>query len=269
MTDNKETKFMSTKGKSSIVMGVLSCIALAIATAVLFGCSPKKVPVCEGKPTTKTLVAMTSESDLATAKAYALPVSQQIIDQAVLACSRLEVGVADGHSEDLVLHSVELKPDHATAFNPKPARKKMAAAAKAFVAQYLIEPLSHIKATPTSPFLGVAAKVVAEHHAHDVTGGTLLLLGDTVDVESAPSGALVDFRNEVVPEARLREFVPLLKGGPECVLIAGEAVESGLPASRLRNARTMLARTLGAAGSRFAAVTSPDVPAACPQESAR
>ena len=256
---------MSSITRSPAAILAAGPVAVLVSLA-LAACGGKQVAVCEGRPATLQEVAMTSTSDIETAKALAGPISDQLIAEAVRTCGTLQVGIADAHPETLVLHSVKLVPAQLEAYNPKVLRDDMTAEAKKFVRQHLLDPLARIKkGTPTSPFLGVSAKVAQESKVRGITGSKLIIVGDTVAVENTPSGRRIDMRGASVSAAALREFVPLLKGGPSCVMIIGEAIGSKLPAERIRAAGAMLKRTYNQAGVQFAASSSPDLPASCPK----
>lgn len=210
---------------------------------------------------------MTSTSDIMTAKAMAGPISEQLIAEAVRTCGMVQVGIAGAHPEALVLYSMKLVPEKEKAYNPKPLRADMTTAAREFVRDKFLSPLARIKkGEPTSPFLGVGAKVAHESRERGITDAKLIIVGDAVAVERAPSGRLIDMRGKSVSAAVLREFVPLLKGGPTCVMIIGEGIESKLLAERIRAARAMLKRTFKEAGVGFASSSSPDLPERCPEE---
>ena len=239
----------------------------ALLTLALAACRGKEVAVCEGRPAVVQEVVMTSTSDIKTAKALARPVSEQLIAEAVRTCGTLQVGIASAHPETLVLHTKELVPAMKKAYNPRLLREDMTKEATEFVRDNLLTPLARMATgEPTSPFLGVGAKVAHESHEHGLAGGKLIIVGDAVAVEKAPSGQRIDMREARVSDSALREFEPKLRGGPSCVMIIGEAIGSKLPAARIQSARAMLKGTFNRAGVLFAASSSPDVPASCPKD---
>lgn len=237
-----------------------------IPTLLLAACGTEQVAVCEGRPAVLQEVAMTSTSDIDTAKALAGPVSEQLIKEAVMTCGTLQVAIASARPETLELHSITLVPEKPKAHNPKLLRESMTKTARAFVRKHLLSPLEQIRSgEPTSPFLGVSAKVAHESRERGIAGSRLIIVGDAIAVEVSPSGYLIDMRSRSVSAAALREFVPELEGGPSCVMIIGVARGSNLPAQRIRAARAMLKATFKQAGVLFAASSSPDLPATCPE----
>lgn len=245
------------------IAAVVATGVITAAVAGLMACGGEMRPVCEGEPARYVVVPMTSKSDLAASQRLNGPVTEQVIERVVRTCGSISVAVAGPRSEaQVVLRTMPAVPDHTEAYNPKPVRRKMTKRIDAFVRKHLTSPLSRTFPTATSPFFGVASKVAAELSVRGLTDTTLVLIGDGIVVESAPSGALIDFRRADVPPALLREFRPLLKG-LDCVMLVGLGAGSNLPSQRVRAAGTMLKRTFESAGATFVATSSPELPDDC------
>jgi hypothetical protein len=248
--------------------GIVAVLALLIG---LIGCGGDTTQaVCQGPATTYELAGMTSTSDYKVTKRNAKTVSDQIIERAVRSCGTIAVGIANPHSEALVMSFVKLTPKKAETFNPRLERRKMTATAEAFVAAHFLNPLAALKkGHRTSPFLNVAAKLSQENRDRGIKNAQATVLGDTVAVELSPSGRTIDMRRRSVDTRALNEFVPLLKGGIGCAMFIGEAVDSRLPAARIRAARGMLERTFHKADIGFLASSSTQLPESCPTRNAR
>jgi len=244
----------------------VATLAVAIASAVLAaGCGPSTEAVCQGPRESLVVVAFTSTSDLATSRATGGRVVKQVAGRVARSCGDLWVGVVDNLPESaLVLHRIQLRSKQKTVPNRHPFVLRLEHRGIGFAKVNLLDPLAHAAPTSGSPFLGAAAKVGQELAAHNAGPVTLVIIGDGIVVEQAPSGTMVDFRNEGVPQQRLDEFVPLLKGlKGSCVMLVGQGIKSRLPAQRVRAARTMLGSTFEKAGVGFVPTSSPDLPAGC------
>jgi hypothetical protein len=141
----------------------------------------------------------------------------------------------------------------------------MKKAADRFLRDEVIGPLEATKPTGGSPFVRALTKVADELKSRGHGGPSVIaLVGDIIDIERAPSGRMIDFRDRDVDREALEEFLPRLKPlAGSCVVAIGAGARSTRDPEILRQSRTLLDELLAKAKIRFVATRSSELPATC------
>lgn len=246
-----------------ITTTAVGAILAAAATTALGACGPTEA-VCEGAPARFTVLPFTSPSDLKLSRQLAPEVAQKVAARAASSCGEVAAGIVRSDPEaTLVIRDDRLKSEHDQVPDRRAFVRQLEKDGLEFLEDTLLGPLENAKPSPGSPFLNALAKVAQEAEAHSWKRGTVVLIGDSVARERAPSGALIDFRREV-PPGRLEEFVPLLRTlRGHCVMLLGQGGGALANSATLRRAREMLDATLSKAGVGFVATRSPELPPDC------
>jgi hypothetical protein len=245
-------------------LGLLAALGLGALTQV--GCAGEDELVCAGAPERIAVVPFTSSSDLAIAQELTPEVAEQMAARAAETCGEIGGGLAVRNVEsELVVDMAQMKPDAHKAPNRNPYVTRMEKDANAHLKSVVLDPLEKAQATGGSPFLGALAKVAAEFEAHDRRGpSVIVLVGDIIDIESSPTGRLIDFRKYHVDEKALQEFLPLLEPlRGSCVVAVGAGANSDRDPELLRHHRALLDDLLANVEIDFRATRAADVPKGC------
>ncbi len=255
---------------AKVCAGVL--LGALIPVLLLAGCGSTEL-VCQGPPTHVIVIPSTSRSDLTVDRAETPIVVREVVTMAASSCGRLTVGLQNNRPEaDLALHTISLTSPIKHAFNRRPEQTRLITEGTAFVQTNLVAPLKNTGATTGSPFLGTLVKVGAELQADGGGPAVVILIGDGEDLEPAPlHDGLINLTadqlqgpREVLVMRHLAEFVPLLRPlAGDCVMLVGAGAANELSDSQIRLGQQLIAHTLNAAGVRFVATRSTDLPV-CP-----
>lgn len=239
----------------------------AVAAALIaFAGGGGDEPVCKGTPQRIVVVPFTTVSDVAVSKQLAPAVASQAVQRAAESCGLLATGIADARVQsDLALRTVDMTPTTTSAPNRKPHIRKLVKTGSAFIQNKLLVDLDGSSGTPGSPFLGALSKLAEELDARDWSGGTtIVLIGDGIAVEEAPSGASIDFRRRKIDRRAVSEYAELFEPlAGSCVMLIGTGAESNLDPETLRRANQYLGRVLKSVDAGFVAVRSSDLPTDC------
>ncbi|HEX8645503.1 MAG TPA: hypothetical protein VF715_01295 [Thermoleophilaceae bacterium] len=239
---------------------------VALLTAFAFAGCGEQETVCKGKPERLILVPFATSSDHKTALELAPAVADQMAARAAESCGTVGGGVANRLVEsELAVELKPLEPENPKAPNRTPHVRKMKKTADRFLQDKVLGPLEATKPSGGSPFVRALTKIADELRSRGHAGPSVIaLVGDIIDIERAPSGRIIDFREREVDREALEEFLPRLEPlAGSCVVAIGAGARSTRDPEILRQSRTLLHDLLTKAKIRFVATRSSELPATC------